>query len=81
MTDRNYESGPNDFDLEIIQTLPPSYGPNYQAAWAAASMQMWIDPRVANNRERGFVMELDSVCAEVDPKECSFSFFFRVCEV
>ena len=81
MTDRNYKLGPNDFDIEIIQTLPPSFGPNYQAAWAAASMQMWVDPRVANNRERGFVMELDSVSAEVDPKECSFSFLFRVCEV
>lgn len=81
MTDRKCETGPNDFDLEIIQTLPPSFGPNYQAAWAAASMQMWVDPRVANNRERCFVMELDGVSAEVDAKECSFSFLFRVCEV
>jgi hypothetical protein len=81
MTDRNYKLGPNDFDIEIIQTLPSSYGPNYQAAWAAASMEMWSDPRVANDRERGFTMDLDGVCAVVNAKECCFSFFFRVREV
>ena len=81
MSDRNYKLGPNDFDIEIIQTLPSSYGPNYQAAWAAASTEMWSDPRVANDRERGFTMDLDGVYAEVGEKECSFSFFFRVREV
>lgn len=73
--------GPNDFQIEIHQTLPPSFGPNYQAAWSEASMRMWANPLAVSDRERAYVMELESICAEVTSKECQFTFFFAVHEV